>query len=68
MPEFKNETLQIIEHLAAIDPLVKFNYLINDENFELAGNILSEPFYEFIKNRGIKYMDVFAFMAEKRNQ
>ena len=62
LPEFKNETLQIIEYLKNIATDIKFNYMVNDENFELPAHISADEFYDFIQATNLKYMDVFSFM------
>lgn len=62
LPEFKNETLQIIEHLKNIDRNIKFNYIVNDENFEYKDHVPADEFYNFINNTNLKFMDVFSFM------
>ena len=62
LPEFKNETLQIIEHLKNIDKKVRFNYIVNEENFEYKAHVSSDEFYDFIRNTNLKFMDVFSFM------
>lgn len=65
LPEFKNETLQIIEYLKNIATDIKFNYMVNDENFELPAHISADEFYDFIQATNLKYMDVFSFMDIK---
>lgn len=62
LPEFKDETLQIIEHLKNIDRNIRFNYIINDENFEYKDHVPADEFYNFISNTNLKFMDVFSFM------
>lgn len=62
LPEFKTETLQIIEHLKNIDRNTRFNYIINDENFEYKDHIHADEFYNFISNTDLKFMDIFSFM------
>lgn len=63
LPEFKSETLQIIEHLKIIKEDIMFNYIVNEENFELKRNVSADEFYEFIRDTNLKFMDVFSFMG-----
>lgn len=62
LPEFKNETLQIIEHLKNINSNIRFNYIVNDENFEYKAHVSADEFYNFMSNTNLKFMDVFSFM------
>ena len=62
LPEFKTETLEIIRHLENTDPSVKFNYVTNDEKFELPVTQNSSEFYEFIKTTSLRYLEIYSFM------
>ena len=62
MPEFKRETLQIIEHLKNIYKGTRFNYITNEENFEYKVHVPADEFYDFIRDTNLKFMDVFSFM------
>ncbi len=64
LPEFKIETLQIIEHLKNIYNDTRFNYIINDENFEYKVHVSADEFYDFMKDTELKFMDVFSFMGD----
>ena len=62
LPEFKNETLRILDHLNNIDKNVRFNYMRDDETFEFPQHLSHNEFYRFLESTGIRYMEIFSFM------
>lgn len=64
LPEFKCETLQIIDHLKNINNDIHFNYIVNDENFAFKVHVSADEFYDFMKKTELKFMDVFSFMGD----
>jgi len=62
LPEFKSETLNILDHLNGIDPKVKFNYMRHEEVFAFPEHLPYKEFYRFLESTDIRYMDIVSFM------
>lgn len=62
LPEFKNETLKILDHLNRINEKVRFNYVRNDESFEFQEHLSYTDFYSFMRSTDMRYMEIFSFM------
>ena len=67
LPEFKVETLEILEQLKTIDSNVVFNLVIDDTKFHFDSNMDFESFYNFINSTERKWMDTFPFMDLENN-
>ena len=64
LPEFTIETLSCINHLFKNYNGVTFNYMVNDEYFELENNISKDEMSAFINNTDRRYLEIFSFMKQ----
>lgn len=63
LPEFTQETIEIILHLQEIDNQVKFNYVLSDTgDYVLAEWMDYINFINLIQNTEIRYMEIYAKM------
>ena len=62
LPEFKNETIECINHLSVLNKNVRFNYLVNDESFELKNQLDHKQMIALINTTERRYLDIFSFM------
>jgi FkbM family methyltransferase len=65
LPEFKAETLEIVQLLKTIDANVRFKYILSGYSFAQNNTTSSaEEFYSFLQQTEERYMEIYSFMEE----